>query len=166
MTAGGDENRRPPASPDTPQVVLRAAASLARRTSAHDKTEAVLLADSAVIHDPDFSAEPDGRLRSRQLRVGRLPAAGVGLKPPLAQATVMDHAEAQAAAVLRRRGSPEEAVLVLNHTPCDDPIRPLVCEKILATILPEGTRLTVFLTDGDRTWLHKLYIGTGEGIRR
>ncbi|WCN79666.1 MULTISPECIES: DddA-like double-stranded DNA deaminase toxin [Micromonospora] len=116
--------------------------------------------------DPDFSAEPDGRLRSRQIRVGRLPAAGVGLKPPLAQAIVMDHAEAQAAAELRRPGSPSEVTLVLNHTPCDDPIRPLVCEKILATILPQGTRLTVFLTDGDRTWLHKLYVGTGEGIRR
>ncbi|WP_407664691.1 DddA-like double-stranded DNA deaminase toxin [Micromonospora tarensis] len=34
----------------------------------------------------------------------------------------MDHAEAQAAAVLRRRGGPQGAVLVLNHTPCDDPI--------------------------------------------
>ncbi|WP_328418548.1 hypothetical protein OG470_32850 [Micromonospora sp. NBC_00389] len=51
----------------------------------------------------------------------------------------MEHAEAQAAAGLRRPGSPSEATLVLNHTPCDDPVRPLVCEKILATILPKGT---------------------------
>ncbi|MGC5311445.1 DddA-like double-stranded DNA deaminase toxin [Micromonospora zamorensis] len=118
------------------------------------------------MRDPDFSVEPEGRLRSRQIRVGRLPAAGVGLKPPLAQAIVMHHAEAQAAAMLRRPGSPAEATLVLNHTPCNDPIRPLVCEKILATILPHGTRLTVFLTDGDRTWLRKLYLGTGDGVRR
>lgn len=76
------------------------------------------------MRDPDFSAEPDGRLRSRQLRVGRLPAAGVGLKPPLAQAIVIDHAEAQAAAVLRRPGSPSEATLVLNHTPATIPSDP------------------------------------------
>ncbi|MFF5056706.1 DddA-like double-stranded DNA deaminase toxin [Micromonospora sp. NPDC000663] len=78
----------------------------------------------------------------------------------------MDHAEAQAAAMLGRPGSPAEATLVLNHTPCDDPVRPLVYEKILATILPQGTRLTVLLTDGDRTWLHRLYVRTGEGVRR
>jgi hypothetical protein len=149
-----------------PPSVRRAAALLAHRDGPHDKTEAVLLTDGRVVHDPDFAAEPDGRLRSRQIRVGRLPAAGVGLRPPLAQAIVMDHAEAQAAAVLRRPGAPQEAMLVLNNAPCDDPVRPLVCEKVLAKIIPTGTRLTVFLTDGDRTWLHKLYVGTAEGIRR
>ena len=148
------------------ESVRAAAAMLPRRTDPHDKTEAALLVGDAIVHDRQFAAEPDGRLRSRQIAAGPLPAAGVGLRPPVAQATVMDHAEAQAAAILRRPGSPTEATLVINNVPCDDPVKPLVCEKILAKILPPGTRLTVFLTDGNRTWLHKLYIGTGEGIRR
>jgi hypothetical protein len=78
----------------------------------------------------------------------------------------MDHVEAQAAAILRRPDSPKEATLVLNQQPCDDPRRPLMCEKILPKILPAGSRLTVFLTDGQRTWPHKVYVGTGEGIAR
>ncbi|BCJ65719.1 DddA-like double-stranded DNA deaminase toxin [Polymorphospora rubra] len=143
-----------------------AAELLSRRTGPHDKTEAVLLAGYTVVHDPVFAAEPDGRLRSRQIRDGNLPAAGVGLRPPLAQAVVMDHAEAQAGAVLRRPGAPTDATLVINNAPCDDPNLPLVCEKILAEILPAGSRLTVYLTDSDRTWLHRVYTGTGEGIRR
>ncbi|MEO3926066.1 DddA-like double-stranded DNA deaminase toxin [Micromonosporaceae bacterium B7E4] len=137
---------------------------LSIRSEPHDKTEGVLLSGGEVVHDGEFAAEADGRLRSRQIRAGNRPAAGVGLKPPVGQATVMDHVEAHAAAVMRRPSSPKEASLVINQAPCDDPVKPLVCEKVLPKILPPGARLTVFLTDGRRIWQHKVYTGTGEGI--
>jgi hypothetical protein len=147
--------------------VRAAAASLPLRTDAHDKTEAFLLdSDNRVLHDAEFAADADGRLRSRQIRAGRRPAAGVGLKPPVAQATVMDHVEAHAAAIMRRPGGPTEATLILNQAPCDDPVKPLVCERVLPKILPEGARLTVFVSEDEQVRLHKVYVGTGEGIAR
>jgi len=76
----------------------------------------------------------------------------------------MDHVEAQAAAVLRRPGAAGEASLVINNPPCDRAGRPLVCEKLLPHILPPGARLTVYLSDGTHTRLHKTYVGTGEEI--
>jgi hypothetical protein len=76
----------------------------------------------------------------------------------------MDHVEAQAAAILRRPGAAREASLVLNNPPCDKEGRPLVCEKLLPHILPSGTRLTVYLSDGTETRPYKTYVGTGEDI--
>jgi hypothetical protein len=139
---------------------------LPRRVNPYDKTEGFLLIGADAYLDPQFAAEPDGRLRSRQIRAGQYPAAGVGLKPPYGQATAMDHVEAQAAAIMRRPSGQREATLVLNQRPCNDAVKPLMCEKILSKILPAGSRLTVYLTDGDRTWQHGVYVGTGEGAAR
>jgi hypothetical protein len=79
---------------------------------------------------------------------------------------VMDHVEAQAAAIPRRPGAPAEAMVVLNQAPCDDGVKPLVCERVLPKILPDGARLAVFVTDGQQTRPHRVYVGTGEGIAR
>jgi hypothetical protein len=39
------------------------------------------------------------------------------------------------------------------------------CDKILPSILPQGSRLTVWVTrDGGRTWWRGTYVGTGERI--
>lgn len=70
------------------------------RSDPHDKTEGILLSGGEVVHDGEFAAEADGRLRSRQIRAGNRPAAGAGLKPPIGQATVMDHVEARGSSLM------------------------------------------------------------------
>lgn len=115
--------------------------------------------------DPVFAADPEGRIQSRQIRDGNMPAAGKGLKSPSSHASVMDHVEAQVAAIMRRPGAPKEVLLVINNEPCDRPGRPLTCEKILRGILPADARLKVYLSDGHRTHLYGVYIGTGEKIK-
>jgi hypothetical protein len=147
-----------------PEHIRAAGSILPPRTNPQDKTEGVMLVGDRVHHDPLFTAEPDGRIRSRQIRAGNRPAAGIGLKKPLSQAIIMDHVEAQAAAIMRRDGGPKEASLVINQAPCDDPVLPLVCEKMLPNILPAGSQLTVYLSDGQQTRPYKTYRGTGEGI--
>jgi hypothetical protein len=127
-------------------------------------TEGFLVVGTEVVHDDVFSAEPDGRIRSRRIRAGSRPAAGTGLRRKAAGAVVMDHVEAQAAAVLRRPGAAREANLVINNPPCDKAGRPLVCEKLLPHILPAGSRLNVYLSDGTSTRFYKTYEGTGEEI--
>lgn len=151
-------------SGSVPGMVVDLARALPRRSGPHDKTEGFLIADGRVIHDSLFAAEPDGRLRSRRLRAGKAPAAGAGLRLPTAKANVMDHVEAQAAAVLRRPGAPRTAILVLNNPPCDDPINPLMCEKLLPGIIPAGSAVTVYVTDAERVWQHRVYAGTGKEI--
>jgi hypothetical protein len=87
-----------------PEPVRRLGQALRVRATDEAPTEGFLVTGGEVVHDDLFSAEPDGRLRSRQIRAGSLPAAGVGLRGKAARATVMDHVEAQAAAILRRPG--------------------------------------------------------------
>ncbi|BCJ69421.1 hypothetical protein GCM10009779_70200 [Polymorphospora rubra] len=41
-----------------------------------------------------------------------------------------------------RPGAPPDATLVINNVPCDDPNLPLVCEKILAKILPPAATVS------------------------
>jgi Double-stranded DNA deaminase toxin A len=72
--------------------------------------------------------------------------------------------EAQAAAVLRQPGAPTTASLVINQAPCKDPDTPLICERALRHFIPKDTVLTVYVTDGYRTWRHGVYHGTGEEI--
>lgn len=145
-------------------MVEAAASRLPVRLNDHDKTEGFLLAEGRIWHDPAFAAERDGRLRSRHVRIGRSPAAGVGLRRPLSRAFIMDHVEAHAAAALRQPGAPATAALVLNQAPCKDPDTPLVCERALRHIIPKDTMLTVYITDGQRTWRHNVYHGTGQEI--
>lgn len=123
-----------------------------------------MVAGTTVIHDAQFAAEPDGRLRSRQIWVGKRLAAGLGLIRPTSLATIMDHVEPQAAAIMRRPGAPKHAMLVINQRPCDAPRRPLMCEKLLPHILPAGSTLTVYLSDGTSTRFYKTYTGTGRDI--
>lgn len=125
----------------------------------------LLDANLTVIHDSVFAAEDDGRLRSRRVLNGRVLAAGEGLTRPASQALTMDHVEAHAAAVLRRREVPGTASLVVNNLPCEgDETQPLLCDRLLPEILPPTMSLTVYVTDGTRTWLHGTYTGTGERI--
>jgi hypothetical protein len=119
---------------------------------------------TTVVRDAQFAAEPDGRLRSRQIWVGRRLAAGLDLIRPTSLATIMDHVEPQAAAIMRRPGAPKHAALVLNQQPCDAPRRPLMCEKLLPHILPAGSTLAVYLSDGTSTRFYKTYTGTGRDI--
>lgn len=151
--------------PETvPQRIREVGRMLPARLSNEDKTEGFVLVGDDVVRDAVFSAEDDGRIRSRQLRIGSRPMAGVGLRGRAALATVMDHVEPQAAAIMRRPGAPRKAALVINQAPCDDPDRPLMCEKLLARILPAGSELTIYLSDGSTTRRYKTYIGTGEAI--
>jgi SCP1.201-like deaminase len=79
------------------------------------------------------------------------------------------HVESHVAARMRRQGL-TEGELVLNNITCGnrgfDNDWPMSCERFLRSILPAGTRLTVWATpDGGRTWWTKTYDGTGERIK-
>lgn len=111
------------------------------------------------------AAEADGRLRSRQIWAsGRRPAAGVGLTMRAGRARVMDHVEPQAAAIMRRPGVPRDGILVVNNAPCGELDQPLMCDPLLPDILPEGSTLTVYLSDGADTTFYRTYTGTGRRI--
>lgn len=116
--------------------------------------EGVELADSAP-------AAPRGHLRS-----GAAAGAREGLRSDWYRAAqvIREHVESHAAAILRRPGAPREAVLVVNNEPCRTFERYVGCEEVLPGLLPVGSRLVVFVTDGRRTRLFAVYDGTGEGI--
>ena len=75
----------------------------------------------------------------------------------------LGHVESHAAARMRHGEVPGDAVLVINNRPCPG-VRG--CDRLLPALLPEGARLTVYVTDGKRAWFHRTYDGTGEGTRR
>lgn len=134
------------------------------RTDPADKTEGYLLVGTTVIRDAQFSADPDGRLRSRRIKAGSRPAAGLGLIHPTRRARIMDHVEPHAAAIMRRPGGPRQTILVINNPPCYEPGWPLMCEPLLPGILPRGSTLNVYVSDGNGTRFHKTYTGTGAEI--
>jgi hypothetical protein len=86
--------------------------------------------------------------------------------PPV---TFYDHVESKAAARMRLTGG--ESDLAVDNTVCGtndrDQSYPWTCDKILPAILPQGSRLGVWVTrDGGATWWHRVYVGTGERITR
>jgi hypothetical protein len=100
------------------------------------------------------------------LRSGGAPGARDGLRSdwhPLAQVT-REHVEAHAAALLRKPGAPREAVLVVNKPTCVSRGEYVGCDEVLPGMLPRGSRLAVYVSDGAATRLLKVYTGTGEGI--
>lgn len=110
--------------------------------------------------DPRFTS-PSGYLRS-----GTVTAAREGLRAdwyPTAQ-VIREHVEPHAAAILRRKDSPQVAVLVVNNWPCSTVERYVGCDEVLPGLLPATKRLVVFVNDGQQTRLFGIYHGTGEGI--
>lgn len=100
------------------------------------------------------------------LRSGAMPGARDGLRTdwhPLAQVTT-EHVEAHAAALLRRPGAPRHAVLIINNPTCTSRGQYVGCDELLPGMLPNSTRLTVYLSDGRTATLAATYTGTGEGI--
>ena len=94
---------------------------------------------------------------------GENPRTVADLHPTLRNwVSPLGHVESHAAAMIRRGEVPKDAVLVINNRPCAG-IRG--CDRLLSAMLPKGSRLTVYVTDGQRTWLHRAYDGTGEGIK-
>jgi hypothetical protein len=78
------------------------------------------------------------------------------------------HVESHVAARMRRQRL-TEGTLVHNNPTCGtrgfDNDYPNICDKLLPSIPPAGSRLTVWATpDGGRTWRTKTYTGTGERI--
>lgn len=87
--------------------------------------------------------------------------------PPV---TFYDHVESKVAAHMRRTGV-TEADLAIDNTVCGtndrDQSYAWTCDRVLPAILPEGSRMRVWVTrDGGATWWHGVYTGTGERITR
>jgi len=92
--------------------------------------------------------------------------------PPV---TFYQHAESKAAAWMRttwrRTNKPPNAEIIVDNTVCGsnqrDQDHAWACERILPSILPPNSRLTVWVTrDGGRTWWRGVYRGTGERIKQ
>jgi hypothetical protein len=77
-----------------------------------------------------------------------------------------EHVEAHAAAVLRKPDAPTDVVLVINKPTCVTRGRYVGCDELLPAMLPQGTRLVVYVRAGQETTLLKIHEGTGEGIAR
>lgn len=81
--------------------------------------------------------------------------------------TLTDHVESVVAERMRRPGAPRNIDLVVNKSPCTDD--PYGCDRVLRHIIPEGSRLTVYVVDPtarDGVTLYRAYVGTGKGILR
>ncbi|SRR6266508_2394584 len=155
--AGGSSGSPEP----IPEWISRAAERLPLRPGGKGPTTGALFKpDGTPLTDPDFTVT-DGRLRS-----GRIPGARHGLRPDWypGQRSVDTDVEGHAAAILRRPDSPDHAEMVINNWPCVTRGRFIGCEDTLRGMLRVGKRLTIYITDGTRTWHHKTYKGTGEGI--
>jgi len=107
----------------------------------------------------------DGQeLTDTPIRSSEKPESVADLHPTLHNwASPLGHVESHVAAMIRRGAAPKDAALVINNRPCPG-VRG--CDRLLPAMLPKGARLTVYVTDGQRTWLHRTYDGTGEGIRK
>ncbi|WP_123607156.1 DddA-like double-stranded DNA deaminase toxin [Micromonospora sp. Llam0] len=87
--------------------------------------------------------------------------------PPV---TFYQHVESKVAAMMRRDGT-AKGDLVLDNTVCGsnqrDQDHEWSCDKILPSIIPAGSELTVYTTrDQGKTWWKRTYVGTGERIIR
>ncbi|MEV5768736.1 DddA-like double-stranded DNA deaminase toxin [Micromonospora sp. NPDC052213] len=87
--------------------------------------------------------------------------------PPV---TFYDHVESRAAARMHLTGS-TESDLAVDNTVCGtndrDQSYPWTCDKVLPAILPQGSRLGVWVTrDAGAAWWHRVYVGTGRRITR
>ncbi|WP_197001715.1 DddA-like double-stranded DNA deaminase toxin [Longispora fulva] len=79
------------------------------------------------------------------------------------------HVEAKVAAHMRRHNMPA-AEVIIDNTVCGsnewDRDWKLTCEKVLPSILPNGSTLTVWVTrDGGQSWWRGQFEGTGERIK-
>lgn len=165
LTVGSGDNRSPtvtaPAPADRTVWIRRAGDSLPPRRGGVGPTHGRLFDPSGTeMTDPQLT-HPSGYLRS-----GTVSDARAGLRPdwyPTAQ-VIREHVEPHAAAILRRPGSPKEAVLVVNNWPCETVERYVGCDEVLPGLLPTGKRLVVFVNDGQQTRLFGIYHGTGEGL--
>ncbi|WP_231399231.1 DddA-like double-stranded DNA deaminase toxin [Longispora fulva] len=80
------------------------------------------------------------------------------------------HAETKVAAIMRSE-SLTEAEITIDNTVCGtrdfDRDKAWTCDKVLPSIMPPKSRLTVWATDdGGKMWARGVYVGTGERIRK
>jgi hypothetical protein len=74
-----------------------------------------------------------------------------------------EHVEGHVAALMRRQDGPRAVSLALTQPPCSR--RPYGCEYVVRSLLPRGSRLTVYVADRHGTpRYHGTFIGTGEGV--
>ncbi|MGW0434502.1 DddA-like double-stranded DNA deaminase toxin [Micromonospora sp. NPDC003197] len=145
----------------TQEWVEDAGGRLPRRPGGKGPTHGLLFDISGTPLTGTPLTQSEGYLRS-----GRAPGARDGLRQdwhPLAQVT-REHVEAHAAALLRKPGAPREAVVVVNKPTCVSKGEYVGCDEVLPGMLPRGSRLAVYVSDGATTRLLKVYTGTGEGI--
>jgi hypothetical protein len=76
--------------------------------------------------------------------------------------SLMADVEPKVAAGIRRGDLPKDTVLVLNNPPC---IGPMSCDSYLPDILPQGSRLAVYVSEGPTTYLYRIFHGTGSKVR-
>ncbi|GIJ51379.1 hypothetical protein Val02_82650 [Virgisporangium aliadipatigenens] len=79
--------------------------------------------------------------------------------------TLTDHLEAIVAQEMRKPNAPREVVLVSNNEPCVGD--PYGCDRVARHIIPQGSRLTIYIRDPETTAGVRLlgtYEGTGKEI--
>ncbi|MEV4704502.1 DddA-like double-stranded DNA deaminase toxin [Actinoplanes sp. NPDC049316] len=139
---GRNGSRPPPAGPRLQELAERLPPRQPR-----DPTEGFLVAPGGASHP---------------VSSGRRPANLEGLKRRFRPVSV-DHAEGQAAALLRRSWI-KEASLVINNEPCQGPYG---CDVSLPKMMPPGKVLHVYVRYGGGDLRpYRTYRGTGEGIER
>lgn len=110
----------------------------------------------------------DLRLISGQTRWLGSVTEGLGRLPhDMAGHEVLKHVEGQVAALMRRSGSPQDAVVFINKDMCDGRLGYPGCPEVLPKVLPEGSTLTVYEVDPATPGTFKrrqVFRGTGEWL--
>jgi hypothetical protein len=157
---GDTKSSNLPSGGDLPAWLVEAAARLPGRPGGSGATSGYLF---------DSGGNQLGGLR----RSGRDPAAADGVKrfrresdgarlQPTQVESVVTHVEGKVAAEMRAQ--PQDAVLLLNNTPC---LGVVGCDRLLPLLLPAGVNLTVFVKDANAPGgarMHKVYSGNGGGL--
>jgi hypothetical protein len=165
VSAPANDGRHEAAAADdsgaVPDWVGEAAGDLPERPGGKGPTHGLLYAADGERLSAQPLTQADAMLRS-----GDVPRAREGLRAdwyPDAQ-VISEHVEGHAAALLRQPDAPRDAVLVLNNQPCLTRGGYVGCDEVLPGMLPEDTRLRVYIDDGRQVRAWNAYYGTGEGI--
>lgn len=106
-----------------------------------------------------FAYDQDGH--EVEFTSGQDPAAKEGLKAPYKDLVIMDHAEAQLAAGIRKSETEGRVVSVINNEPCPGPRG---CDAVFADLLPQNVTVELYVKTSAGTRFYGEYQGNGKGI--
>jgi SCP1.201-like deaminase len=135
-----------------PPAWLHTAGDLLPHRERADKTHGLVFDADGKALSEDLITSSDDPTTKQDLTLGQRERRATSL---------LADVEPKVAARMRRGDLPPDTVLVLNNIPCKGRMS---CQEYLPSILPEGSRLAVYVHDGSGTRLFRIFHGTGSRI--